>query len=82
MHKFRERILLLLGDVISLNLAIFVVYWFRFRSHLAPAEIELSPISYLVPALWTTQLSITEFCFGWPGSMISRDFSITRSISG
>jgi len=87
MHTFRERILLLLSDVISLNLALFIAYWLRFRSHLAPAEVELSPISYLIPALWITLYWLIIFSFSglyktiWDISRIDESITLFKAIT-
>jgi len=87
MHKFRERIILLLADVVALNLALFMAYWLRFRSHLAPAEIDLSPTSYLVPALWITLYWLVIFGFSglyktsWDISRIDESIALFKAIT-
>jgi exopolysaccharide biosynthesis polyprenyl glycosylphosphotransferase len=87
MHTLREKLFLVLSDVISLNLALFVAYWLRFRSHLAPAEVELSPFSYLVPALWITLYWLIIFAFSglyktiWDISRIDESISLFKAIT-
>ncbi len=87
MHKFREKILLLLADALALNLALLIAYLLRFRSDLAPAGIDLSFFSYLVPALWITIYWLIIFVFSglykstWDISRIDEAISLFKAIT-
>lgn len=87
MQTFREKFLLVLGDIPALNLALFLVYWLRFRSGLVVAELDLSPVSYLVPALWITLYWLVIFAFSglyktiWDISRIDESISLFKAIT-
>lgn len=87
MHTIREKLFLALADIIALNLALWVIYWLRFRSQLAPAEADLSPISYLIPALWITGYWLVIFAFnglykaGWDISRVDESLSLFKAVT-
>ncbi|MCK4597403.1 hypothetical protein KAU04_05160, partial [bacterium] len=87
MHKFRERAFLILADIVALNLGLFLMYWFRFRSGVAPTVADLSPVSYLVPALWITIYWLIIFAFNglyktsWDVSRIDEALSLFKAIT-
>jgi len=87
MHKLRERAFLILADILALNLGLFLMYWLRFRSGVAPAVADLSPVSYLIPALWITIYWLIIFAFNglyktsWDVSRIDEALSLFKAIT-
>jgi exopolysaccharide biosynthesis polyprenyl glycosylphosphotransferase len=87
MHTLREKILLVLADILAVNLALFLVYWIRFHPETAPAG-EYVPFSFfLIPALWITLYWLFIFVFNglykstWDISRIDEILSLFKSIS-
>jgi exopolysaccharide biosynthesis polyprenyl glycosylphosphotransferase len=87
MHKLRERFSLVLADILAVNLALFLVYWLRFGSGGLPAGVDLSPASFLVPALWITLYWLVIFVFNglykttWDISRIDESLFLFKSIT-
>jgi exopolysaccharide biosynthesis polyprenyl glycosylphosphotransferase len=87
MKTLRERFLLVLADIIALNLALFVAYWIRFRSGVALAEVDLSPASYLIPAMWITLYWLVIFTFNglykatWDISRVDQSLSLFKAVT-
>ena len=87
MHTFREKVLLVLADILAVNLALFLVYWIRFHPGTLPAG-EYIPFSFFLnPALWITLYWLFIFVFNglykstWDISRIDEILSLFKSIS-
>jgi exopolysaccharide biosynthesis polyprenyl glycosylphosphotransferase len=87
MHTLREKVFLVLADILAINLALFIVYWLKFHPA-AAAEGEYIPFSvFLVPALWITLYWLFIFVFNglykstWDISRIDEILSLFKSIT-
>jgi len=87
MHTLREKVLLVLADILAVNLALFIIYWVRFHPATAPAG-EYIPFSiFLIPALWITLYWLFIFIFNglyrstWDISRIDEILSLFKSIT-
>jgi exopolysaccharide biosynthesis polyprenyl glycosylphosphotransferase len=87
MHTFREKVLLVLADILAVNLALFLVYWVRFHPGTAQ-QTGVIPFSFfLIPALWITLYWLFIFVFNglykstWDISRIDEIFLLFKSIT-
>jgi exopolysaccharide biosynthesis polyprenyl glycosylphosphotransferase len=87
MHRLREKIFLLATDLLAVNLALFLVYWLRFRAGVSPPGADLPPSSYLVPALWITLYWLLIFVFNglykstWDISRVDEVLALFKAIT-
>jgi exopolysaccharide biosynthesis polyprenyl glycosylphosphotransferase len=87
MRTFREKILLVLFDILAVNLALFIIYWIKFHPE-AAMEGEFVPFSvFLLPALWITLYWLFIFIFNglykstWDISRIDEILSLFKSVT-
>jgi exopolysaccharide biosynthesis polyprenyl glycosylphosphotransferase len=87
MHTLREKLFLVLADILALNLALFAIYWFRFRSGVTPAEIDIPFSVFVIPALWITLYWLCIFVFNglykstWEISRIDEALSLFKAVT-
>jgi len=87
MHTLREKLFLVLADILALNLTLFAVYWFRFRSGMAPAETDIPFSIFLIPALWITLYWLFIFVFNglykstWEISRVDETLSLFKAVT-
>jgi UDP-GlcNAc:undecaprenyl-phosphate GlcNAc-1-phosphate transferase len=82
----KQKAILVLVDVLTINLLFLFVYWLRFQSKLFPVQIVVPLAEYTAPAIWITLFWINLFAvlglydFDWDASLKEMWRSIFKSV--